>query len=162
MDKKQRILIIICLVIIVGSIGASLGYYYLESLRNPIGERDLEREFDGDFNRTFPPPEFKEEIEKGRENFELYIIIKSAITLINIIIALILIAKYTRIYQEVKSDFTMGLIVVMFALLIYAVTSNPFIQSLFEYRAFGLGPFLLIPDIFTAIALSVLLYLSLK
>jgi hypothetical protein len=69
---------------------------------------------------------------------------------------------YIRIYREVKSDFTIGLIVVMFALLFYAITSNPFTQYLFSYRGFGQGPFILLPDIFTTVALSVLLYLSLK
>ncbi len=161
MNKKQRILIILAIIIIVGTIGAILGYYNADSLKSPVFKRDLDKDFDGDYNRT-PPKEFRDEVEKARENFDEYISIKTAVTLINIVIALILIAGYVKIYREVKSDFTVGLIVVMFALLLYAITSNPFIQYLFSYRGFGLGPFILLPDIFTTIALSVLLYLSLK
>ena len=64
--------------------------------------------------------------------------------------------------RDVKSEFTFGLIVVMSALLLYAVTSNPLVQYIFSYRGFGQGPFVMLPDIFTTIALSVLLYLSMK
>jgi hypothetical protein len=160
MNKKKRILIIIALIIIVGTIGASLGYYQTENLKSPLFDRDFP-DSDGFDNRT-PPREFKDEIERARAHFDEYIIIKSAVTLINIVISLILIAMYVRIYREVKSDFTLGLIVVMSSLLLYAVTSNPLVQYIFTYRGFGMGPFILIPDIFTTIALSVLLYLSLK
>jgi hypothetical protein len=50
----------------------------------------------------------------------------------------------------------------MSALLLYAITSNPLVQYIFTYRGFGMGPFILLPDIFATVALSVLLYLSLK
>jgi hypothetical protein len=161
MNKKQRILVVIAIILITGTIGALLGYYYSDTLKNPIFRRDLDKDFDGNFSRP-SPEEFRDEIEKGKENFETYVTIKSAVTLINIVIAVILIGMYLKIYREVKSDFTIGLIVVMFALLLYAITSNPFIQYLFTYRAFGQGPFILLPDIFATVALSVLLYLSLK
>jgi hypothetical protein len=165
MNKKQRILIILGIILITGAIGAVLGYYYADSLRSPVFKGNYDRGFNGDYNGDFnrtPPKDFRDEIEKARENFEIYVSIKSAVTLINIVIAVILIGMYVKIYREVKSDFTIGLIVVMFALLFYAITSNPYIQWLFSYRGFGLGPFILLPDIFTTIALSVLLYLSLK
>ena len=56
----------------------------------------------------------------------------------------------------------LGLLIVMFAFLVYAITSNPLFYSIFGYWGFGMGPFQMIPDIFGTIALSVLLYLSLK
>lgn len=165
MNKKQRVLIILAIILITGTIGAVLGYYYADSLKSPVFKRDFEKgfesEFEGEDNRT-PPKEFRDEIERARENFEIHVSIKSAITLINIVIAVILIGMYVKIYREVRSDFTVGLIVVMFALLVYAITSNPFVQYLFTFRGFGLGPFMSIPDVFTTVALSVLLYLSLK
>jgi len=168
MNKKQRVLIILGIILITGTIGAILGYYYTDSLKSPVFKRDFDPYFDGnftgDFNKSNPPPprEYKDEIERGKESFEFYISMKSAITLINIVISLILIIMYVKIYREIKSDFTLGLIVVMFAMLFYALTSNPFTQYLFSYRGFGQGPFILLPDIFATMALSVLLYLSLK
>ena len=163
MNKKQRILIVIAIILITGTSGALLGFYYTETLRNPLFDREFEKQPpNGNDTRPFPPPDFEKEIEKSRQNFDEYIILKSAITFINIVISLILIGMYVKIYREVKSDFTLGLIVVMSALLLYAVTSNPLVQYLFTYRGFGQGPFILLPDIFTTIAVSVLLYLSLK
>jgi len=164
MDKKRRILIILALILIIGTIGVALGYYYIDTLRSPIARKDFFREPNGDINTTSlpPPPEFHKEIEKGEESFEFYITMKSAVTLINIVISLILIIMYIKIYREIKSDFTLGLIVAMFAMLLYALTSNPFTQYLFTYRGFGQGPFILLPDVFATVALAVLLYLSLK
>ena len=166
MNKKQRILIILAIILITGTIGASLGYYFADSLKSPIF-RDYDKDFDKDSNgtddnRSFPPRDLKEEFDRAKEHFEIYVSMKTAITLINIVISLILIAMYIKIYREVKSDFTIGLIVVMFALLFYAITSNPFVHYLFSFRGFGMRPFIMLPDIFTTIALSVLLYLSLK
>jgi beta-lactamase regulating signal transducer with metallopeptidase domain len=161
MNKKQRILVVIAIILITGTIGALMGYFYADSLKNPLFRRDFNKDFDGNYSKP-APEEFKDEIDKARENFDSYITIKSAVTMINIVIAVILIGMYIKIYRQVKSDFTIGLIVVMFALLLYAIFSNPFIQYLFTYRSFGQGPFILLPDIFTTIAVSVLLYLSLK
>ena len=162
MDKKKRIMIILAIILIAGTIGASLGYYFADSLKSPIFKRDFDKDSDDDINKTNPPRDYKEEIERAEENFEIYVSMKTAVTLINTVIALILIGMYVNIYRKVKSDFTIGLIVVMFALLLYAITSNPFIHTLFSYRGFGMGPFIMLPDIFATIALSVLLYLSLK
>jgi hypothetical protein len=47
-------------------------------------------------------------------------------------------------------------------LLLYAVVSNPVMQAAFGYRGFGLGPFAMLPDLFSLIASTVLLYLTLK
>jgi hypothetical protein len=61
-----------------------------------------------------------------------------------------------------RSEFTIGLILFSLILLFYAISSNPIMQSLFGFRAFGLGPFAMIPDLFTSIALTILLYLTMK
>jgi hypothetical protein len=47
-------------------------------------------------------------------------------------------------------------------LLLNALVSNPLLQFGFGFRAFGLGPFAMLPDLFTFFALVVLLYLTLK
>jgi hypothetical protein len=69
---------------------------------------------------------------------------------------------YGRIYAEIKSKITLGQILVMLALLAYAITSNPAVQLAFGFRAEGLGPFAMIPDFFTCIALGILLEMSLE
>lgn len=114
------------------------------------------------------PPEMLENrtpfIEyRNREiDFEWYYTAKSIISIVNITLVVALLVIYLKIYREIKSKFTEGLIIVMAVLLMYALTSNPHLQWLFGLRAFGQGPFAMIPDLFTSVALIVLLYLSLN
>jgi len=65
-------------------------------------------------------------------------------------------------YRKLKSKFTIGLILFSLTLLLYALTSNPLLQWIFGYQAFGLGPFAMLPEMFTTLAVAVLLYLTLK
>ncbi|MBM4249506.1 MAG: hypothetical protein FJ149_08770 [Euryarchaeota archaeon] len=85
---------------------------------------------------------------------------KSVLTTVNTGLCIVLIAGYLRLYSEVRSRFTLGLLFMTFALLIYAATSNPVIHALWGYCLAGLGPFTMIPDIFAAAALATLLHLS--
>jgi hypothetical protein len=145
--KKSTTIIIIVLILGAGIVGALLGNALSERQRRP----DLGRE---DFTN--------EDLRKAREDIGPFLIIKSVVTTINITISLLLIGIYVNIYKDVKSDFTLGLIIVMISMLVYAVTSNPIFHAVFGYGLFGLGPFTMIPDIFATVALSTLLYLSLK
>lgn len=87
---------------------------------------------------------------------------KVIISFVNVFLVLSLLVIYVDIYLAVNSKFTFGLILTISALLVYAITSNPVFQMLFDYPATGAGPFLFIPDIFTAVAAAVLIYLSLE
>lgn len=95
-------------------------------------------------------------------DIELFYIAKTVISSINIMLLVFLLVSYVDIYRKTKSEFTIGLLIFSMTLLLYAVSSNPFIQWLFGFRAFGLGPFAMLPDLFTCAALSVLLYLTFK
>ena len=61
-----------------------------------------------------------------------------------------------------KAEFSVGLIIFTVALLTYSVTSNPLIYGFAGFRlsGAGLGPFTMLPDLFTCIASAILLYLS--
>ncbi len=87
---------------------------------------------------------------------------KTIISLVNIILILTLFGLYYKIYLEIKSQFTLGLLLLISVLLMYAITSNPLVHLLFGYYNYGLGPFTVIPDIFTTLALAVLLKLTLE
>lgn len=106
---------------------------------------------------TAPPPI----PQPDRVLMDIYLKVKTMISLVNIVFILALMLTYRGIYRQVKSQFTLGLIVVMMVLLLYALTSNPIVQILFGYHAQGLGPFAMVPDIFTTFALGLLLYISL-
>ena len=68
--------------------------------------------------------------------------------------------EHPRVIEYVKSVF--GSIIFCSVLLLYALTSNPIIQWAFGFRPFGLGPFAVLPDIFTFVALAILFYLTMK
>jgi hypothetical protein len=151
MNKKITIGLVITSIILAGIIGGGLGLFFSDSLMDPFFVGKTERE------------NLKEKIEKENETRSLTLAITSSITLINITLSIILISLYVNLYRRVKSEFTVGLIIIMIAFLIYAITSNPFFHLIFGYRGiFGIGPFILIPHIFTTLALAVLLYISLK
>ena len=105
-----------------------------------------------------PPPPIP---EPDRVLMDFFLKVKTMVSLVNIVFIIALISIYRGIYRQVKSQFTIGLIVVMLVLLMYALTSNPLIQILFGYQAQGLGPFAMIPDIFATFGLGLLLYISL-
>jgi len=93
---------------------------------------------------------------------DLTLTAKIVISFVNIFLVLSLLVIYVDIYRAVRSRFTVGLIVTILALLVYAITSNPILQVFLGYPISGPGPFLFIPDIFTALAAGVLIYLSLE
>jgi len=64
--------------------------------------------------------------------------------------------------QPSEAEFTIGLIALNVALLLYALTSNPLIHRWLGFMGSGLGPFAMLPDLFTLIASATLLYLSQK
>jgi hypothetical protein len=93
---------------------------------------------------------------------ELMLTAKLVISFVNVFLILSLLVIYLDIYRTVRSRFTVGLIVTIVALLVYAITSNPILQIFLGYPISGPGPFLFIPDIFTALAAGVLIYLSME
>ena len=105
-----------------------------------------------------PPPPIP---EPDRVLMDIYLKAKTMISLVNAVLSVSLMAIYYGIYRQVKSKFTLGLIIMTLVLLMYALTSNPLIHVLFGFQAQGLGPFAMMPDIFTTFALGVLLYISL-
>jgi len=60
-------------------------------------------------------------------------------------------------------QFAMGLIAFIVLLIMQALTSNPFVPAMWGIRRMPiLGLFAIVPDVFEFVALSVLLYISLK
>lgn len=142
-EMNNRKLAVILPVLVIAIVVAVIGLV-LASLMLPPPE-------------TTPPPI----PQPDRVLMDFFLKVKTMISLVNIVFILALMLIYRGIYRQVKSQFTIGLIVVMLVLLMYALTSNPLIQILFGYQAQGLGPFAMIPDIFATFGLGLLLYISL-
>jgi len=100
--------------------------------------------------------------ERMGQDLELFYTIKTIVSSVNMTLLVFLLVTYINIYRKTQSEFTVGLIVFSLVLLLYAMVSNPIVQVAFGYRAFGLGPFAMLPDLFSLAALAVLLYLTIK
>jgi hypothetical protein len=110
----------------------------------------------------FEPRPWPFPTQRIEEDLELFYTIKTIVSSVNVTILVFLLITYFNIYRKTQSEFTAGLILFSMVLLLYAMVSNPIVQVAFGYRAFGLGPFAMLPDLFSLIALTVLLYLTLK
>jgi hypothetical protein len=107
-----------------------------------------------------PPRGFPGRLFPG--DIELYYTVKTVVSTINVAILIILLSTYIGIYRKTKSEFTIGLTIFSMVLLLNALASNPLIIQGFGFQPFGLGPFAMLPDLFTCVALIILLYLSVK
>ena len=144
MSNKIRISVIIVIIIAVGVLSA-------------LWAMNFERSFPILEPRPFPPNR-----HSFIGDFQLYYIVKTVLSSINITLVSILLLTYVSLYKKMRSEFLIGLILFTLIFLLYALVSNPVVQFIFGFSAFGLGPFAMLPDLFASIALGVLLYLTLK
>ncbi|MHA1769984.1 MAG: hypothetical protein ACTSYL_10375 [Candidatus Thorarchaeota archaeon] len=92
----------------------------------------------------------------------MFIRIKTMIAFVNMALSIPLLVIYGQLYRQLQSKFTVGLIIMILVLFLYAVTSNPLLHVLFGFHVQGLGLFTIIPDLFATLALMALLYISLE
>jgi hypothetical protein len=95
-------------------------------------------------------------------DIELFYIVRTVLSAVNITLLVVLIVTYASIYIKTRSEFTIGLLIFAIVFLMKDLASNPFVIGAFGFRLYGLGPFALLPDLFEFVALTVLLYLSVK
>jgi hypothetical protein len=107
------------------------------------------------FERRPPPP-----TTFIRGDYELFYTLQTVVSVVNTTLSLILLLVYINIYRKTQSEFTIGLIIFSLVLLLQAFVSIPLLHRAFGFYEFGLGPFVLLPDLFTCLALAVLLYLT--
>jgi hypothetical protein len=114
------------------------------------------------YPRPFNPFELRERPEGIQGDIELFYTIQTIVSTINVTLSTFLLLIYISIYRKTRSEFTIGLTIFSGVFLMNALALNPFVQWAFGFRAFGLGPFAMLPDLFTLAALAVLLYLSIE
>jgi hypothetical protein len=145
MNKSTKI----WLVIIVTLIAIALVAAFWASQAFPFPQSDFPQ-------RRFP------QVEYILGDFEFFYIAQTVLSTVNVALLVFLLTTYIDIYRKTRSQFTLGLIIVSLVFLLRTITANPLFMWVFGFRAFGLGPFALLPDLFEVAALSVLLYLSAK
>ena len=118
------------------------------------------------YSFPFPQSSFPERRLPPGENimgdFEFFYIAQTVLSTVNLTLLLFLLTIYIDIYRKTRSQFTIGLIIFSLVFLLKTLTANPLFMWVFGFQAFGLGPFALLPDLFELMALTVLLYLSVK
>ena len=95
-------------------------------------------------------------------DFGPYFFVGAVFSTINTLLSLILLISYVGTYSKTKAEFNLVLIIVALTLLSYSVVANPLIRTALGYGGSGLGPFLMLPDMFIFVALVALLYLKIK
>jgi tellurite resistance protein TehA-like permease len=88
--------------------------------------------------------------------------LKTVISFVTIGLIIPLFVIYAGIYRRMRSSFTLGLLAVIFALGMYAITSNPLIIGLLGGRTGDIGLFQIIPDLCATVALIILIRISLE
>jgi len=154
MDRKKIVLIILISVIVV--VIASFIIPLVVKVPRPESEQNPVRPPQADNVQQLPRS--PSQPMGPDENKDL----KTVISFINIGLIVPLFAIYAGIYRRMRSSFTLGLMAVIFALGMYAVTSNPLIVSILGGRTGDVGLFEIIPDICATIALVVLVRISLE
>ena len=97
------------------------------------------------------------ELERLRDELPRALTIKMVSTPLT---SILLIGVHVRVFRETGTRFSLGLVIFSFALILYTLASNPMLHRLVGFRRIGLGPLLMLPDLFMVIAAAILLYLS--
>ena len=95
-------------------------------------------------------------------DIEFFYTVKTVVSTVNVTLSIFLLLIYISIYQKTRSEFTIGLIIFSVVFLLNALASNPLVIRASGFWPLGLGPFAMLPDLLTLVALGVLLYLSIK
>jgi hypothetical protein len=157
MEKKDIIWFILISVILLILISLTVPVFFNNPHpgqtegQNPPGQQQLPRSSQARSEQPLQP----QGLEQSKN-------LKTAISFINIGLIIPLFVIYTGIYRRIRSSFTLGLIAVIFALGMYAVTSCPLIVSLAGGKTGDIGLFQILPDLCTTIALVILIRISLE
>jgi tellurite resistance protein TehA-like permease len=149
MDKKDIVVIILISVIVL--VLASMTVPIFIKMQQSAGQNP-------DQPQIVQPGQQPQQPAGQAESKQL----KTVISFINIGLILPLLFIYAGIYRRMRSSFTLGLLAVIFALGMYAVTSNPLIVSLLGGRTGDIGFFQIIPDLCATVALIILIRISLE
>jgi hypothetical protein len=115
-----------------------------------------------DQNMQQPFPFGRGAIRYNPGDLDFYYVARTIFSTINIVLLVVLLVNYVSIYLKTRSEFTIGLTIFASFFLIKEVAWSPFLVHLAGFDAFGLGPFAFLPDLFELIALSILVYLSVR
>ncbi len=102
-----------------------------------------------------------EELAELEGKIQNYVMGKTVISVINTLMMSYILWFYYVMYRENGSKFSLGLIALSAALLIYSIASNPLILYSLSQKSFRVaGLFTILPDLFTTVAAAIMIYLT--
>jgi len=106
-------------------------------------------------------------LEAGPDRFFLLSIQRALqlhviLSTIEMVLLFSLVFVYIKIYSVTRANFSMGILIVLFALLLHSILSFPLTVDQIGPVLLGSGAFFPYPDMFTIIAYAIFLYLSLE
>ena len=126
-------------------VGLVLGY--LSSLLAPVPEEPRFENLPGFFITFRPEPLLQFHV---------------LVTTVQIVLLVALLVVYVKVYSDTRANFSLGLVVVLGALLLNTLFTYPLLLGLMGPVSVRPGDFLLFADIFMIVAYTVFLYLSLE
>ena len=95
---------------------------------------------------------------------ETFVRLKLFVSTYTVVTLLALVATYVSLYRDLPNPFTRSLLLFSVALLLYALSSSPLVWLVVGFRqalfGLGIGLFAFLPDLFAAVAVTLLLYQS--
>jgi NADH:ubiquinone oxidoreductase subunit 3 (subunit A) len=152
MEKKDLVWIILISVIVLILVSLTIPVLVRTITPSP---QNLQKQQVTEPGQVRPGQQQPQGLEESRH-------LKTAISFINIGLIVPLFIIYAGIYRRMQSAFTLGLMAVIFALGMYAITSCPLIVSLLGGRTGDIGLFQILPDLCTTIALVILIRISME
>lgn len=101
-----------------------------------------------------------EDIQELENSIHSYIMGKTVISVINSLLMAYIMWFYYMMYRENGSKFSLGLIALSASLLVYSLTSNPWLLFTFSHNGYMYtGLFNFVPDLFTTATAVIMIYL---
>lgn len=99
------------------------------------------------------------------ENLRLYVVaiifIEIVVSTFNVAFMLVLVGVYYKLYRDLPNKYTISLLVLGVALLLYGFTGHPLVHLLFGFvPRVNIGAFTFLPDLFVSAGIIVLFYQS--
>lgn len=102
-----------------------------------------------------------EELAELEGKIQNYVMGKTLISVINTLMMSYILWFYYMMYRENGSKFSLGLIALSGALMIYTIASNPWVLYSLSQKSFRVaGLFTILPDLFTSVAAAIMIYLT--
>jgi len=158
MNRKQQVALVIMALYFIVSVQSNIDSLLLDEERILYNLLDDERILVDPNLEDLDP----ENLRLVSSQLSAYIRGKTLISAVNVILLVYLFATYVDMYRQTKARFTLGLVFLSGALLSYSLFTNPVLLTV----SGGSGGirivryFNFLPDLFTTVASTILIYLS--